>query len=346
MILGTESFPRAAYPSWRPVEQFPYVIGDFVWTGMDHLGESSIGNAQLNVPGRAPGAAGAGAPSGATAAQGPPAPGTFGAMMAGGSSSISLPFPWFNCYCGDIDLIGQAKAQWFHRRVIWGLSTLEMAVQRPLPAGRTEVISPWGWSDELRSWTWPGNEGKTLKVRVYSSGDQVRLLLNGKEVGIKPVSPDTELRAEFEVPYAPGELKAIAHLGGTPDRGTLVQDRGKAGEIAADGGSRLDPEGPERPVLRDRRGRRPGGRLVPDAVIPVSLSVSGAAELGGGGIGESEGRRELPQPASEDVPWPVPRHREANGRRRSRDGAGAGRRSDGSQHRVADQLAPAGERKV
>ena len=87
-------------------------------------------------------------------------------------------------------------------------------MQRPVPDGRTEVISRWGWSDELRSWTWPGSEGKTLKVRVYSSGDQVRLLLNGKEVGVKPVSPETELRAEFEVPYAAGELKAVAMSSG------------------------------------------------------------------------------------------------------------------------------------
>ena len=148
-------------PSWRPVEQTPYVIGDFVWTGMDHLGESSIGNAQLNCwpgtgraavaaaglgGGRARRAAGRGGVAGATgelrrrrAAAAAAAPGGgFGAMMAGGSS-ISLPFPWFNCYCGDIDLIGQPKPQWFHRRVIWGLSKLEMAVQRPVPEGRTEA---------------------------------------------------------------------------------------------------------------------------------------------------------------------------------------------------------------
>jgi beta-galactosidase len=234
VILGTESFPRAAYPSWRPVEQFPYVIGDFVWTGMDHLGESSIGNAQLNSPGRAPGG------GGASAAQGPPAPGTFGAMMAGGSSSISLPFPWFNCYCGDIDLIGQPKAQWFHRRVIWGLSALEMAVQRPVPAGRTEVVSPWGWSDELRSWTWPGNEGKTLKVRVYSSGDQVRLLLNGKEVGVKPVSPETERRpVRCHGPNRRCHVvgRQILELHSRPWDG---------GETATDSGSGLDPAGPER----------------------------------------------------------------------------------------------------
>ena len=63
MILGTESFPRQAYASWAPVEKHSFVIGDFVWTGMDHLGESSIGNAQLNTPaGRGGGGPGAGRP--------------------------------------------------------------------------------------------------------------------------------------------------------------------------------------------------------------------------------------------------------------------------------------------
>jgi beta-galactosidase len=298
VILGTESFPRAAYPSWRPVEQFPYVIGDFVWTGMDHLGESSIGNAQLNTPGRAPGggggtgaprpgaapgAAGAGAPGGATAAQAPPAPGTFGAMMAGGSSSISLPFPWFNCYCGDIDLIGQPKAQWFHRRVIWGLSKIEMAVQRPVPEGRTEAVSMWGWSDEMRSWTWPGSEGRTLKVRVYSSGDQVRLLLNGKEVGVKPVSPDTELKAEFEVPYAAGELKAIALAAGKPIAELSFKTVGKP--------ARLRLTADRASIRRDRNDLSyvtvevidQAGELVPDAVVPVSISIGGVAELAAAG---------------------------------------------------------------
>jgi beta-galactosidase len=318
VVLGTESFPRQSYLSWRPVEQSTFVIGDFVWTGMDHLGESSIGNAQLNTPagrgggpgagpgggtgtGTAPaggpgGASGSGANAGAGAGGVSPAfigpgaaqaaaaggPAGVGAMMAGGSS-ISLPFPWFNCYCGDIDLIGQAKPQWYHRRVFWGLSKLEMAIQRPVPQGRTEAVSAWGWSDEMRSWTWPGNEGKTVKVRVYSSGDQVRLLLNGSEIGVKPVSPETELKAEFEVPYAAGELKAVASLAGqqiaelsfktvgrparlrlTADRASLRRDRNDLSYVTVE-------------VLDQ------AGELVPDAVIPVSLSVSGAAELAAAG---------------------------------------------------------------
>ena len=203
-------------------------------------------------------------------------------MFAGGSS-ISLPFPWFNCYCGDIDLIGQPKPQWFHRRVIWGLSTLEMAVQRPLPEGRTEAISAWGWSDELRSWTWPGSEGRTVKVRVYTAGDEVRLLLNGKEVGTKPVSAATELKAEFDVPYAPGELKAIAFAGGRQIAELAFKTAGRPARL------RLKAD---RTVIRRSRGDLSyvtlevldgAGELVPDAVVPVRIGIGGAAELAAAG---------------------------------------------------------------
>ena len=199
VMLGTESFPRLAFASWQPVEKFPYVIGDFVWTGMDHLGESAIGNAQLDVPrqggpppanagstatqqAQATAAFGGGPPVRPQAATALPAANSPAAFFMNGSS-IRLPFPWFNCYCGDIDLIGETKPQGYYRRILWGTSKLEMAVQRPVPIGRTEAISGWGWSDELRSWTWPGYEGRIVKVRVASSGDKIQLLLNGKEIG-------------------------------------------------------------------------------------------------------------------------------------------------------------------
>ena len=293
VMVGTESFPRQSWASWRPVEKNAYVIGDFVWTGMDHLGESSIGNAQLNTPARGGGPGAASGPGGPGGAAGPGAAGAAGAAPAagapaggfggfggmGGGSTISLPFPWFNCYCGDIDLIGQPKPQWFHRRVFWGLSKLEMAVQRPVPEGRTEIISPWGWSDELRGWTWPGSEGKTVKVRVYSSGDHVRLLLNGKEIGTKAVSAETEWKAEFEVPYAAGELKAEA-----------LSNGGKIAELAfktAGKPARLRLKADRASISRSRNDLSyvtlevldQAGELVPDAVVPVAFSISGAAEL-------------------------------------------------------------------
>jgi beta-galactosidase len=43
VIVGTESFASQAFDYWMPVVDHPWVIGDFVWTGWDYLGESSIG---------------------------------------------------------------------------------------------------------------------------------------------------------------------------------------------------------------------------------------------------------------------------------------------------------------
>jgi beta-galactosidase len=245
VIAGTESFPMEAFENWQAVETKPYVIGDFVWTGMDYLGETGIGHSHLE----------------------------------GAADTFLMPFPWFNSYCGDIDLIGQKKPQSYYRDVVWGRSQLEMAVQRPLPEGKKEILSQWGWSDELRSWTWPGFEGKSLLVRVYSTGETVRLLLNGKTIDEKPVSAATKLTAEFEVPYAAGELKAVALQNGRvvasqsfstvekPAKLRLVADRSL---IRAD---RNDLAYVTVEVL-DR-----ANRLVPDATVPVSFSIAGAGEL-------------------------------------------------------------------
>jgi beta-galactosidase len=144
-------------------------------------------------------------------------------------------------------------------------------------------MSIWGWSDELRSWTWPDAEGRTVVVRVYAAGDQVRLFLNGKEVGAKPVSPDTELKAEFEVQYAPGELKAVAYSGGRQIAELAFKTAGRPARL------RLTAD---RPSIRGSRNDLAyvtvevvdsAGQLVPDAVVPVSLSVGGVAELAAAG---------------------------------------------------------------
>ena len=49
-MMGTESVPMDAYENWQQVENDPWVIGDFVWTGMDYLGETGIGHTQYLTP--------------------------------------------------------------------------------------------------------------------------------------------------------------------------------------------------------------------------------------------------------------------------------------------------------
>jgi len=272
VMMGTESFPLQAFENWQMVQKHPYIIGDFVWTGMDYLGESGIGNAQLNSP--VPWPQGEAAATG-----GSPPQGQLGGEPLANFALIFANYPWFNAYCGNIDLIGEAKPQLHYRRVLWGVSTLEMAVQRPLPEGRTELISPWGWSDELRSWTWPGHEGRAMKVRAYSSGDRVRLLLNGQEIGVKPVSAETKFKTEFDVPYAAGELKAIALADGRPIAELAFKTVGKPAKL------RLKAD--RQSIRRDRNDLAyvtlevvdQAGDVVPDATVPVAFSISGAGEL-------------------------------------------------------------------
>jgi beta-galactosidase len=245
VIMGTESYPKDFFDYWALVEKHPYVIGDFTWTAMDYLGESGIGHS----------------------------------VTGSGRDPFFMPWPWFNAWCGDIDICGFKKPQSFYRDVVWRRSQLEMAVHAPIPEGQRERVSGWGWPDESQSWNWPGQEGKPTQVAVYSRCDSVRLELNGKVVAEKPVSTATKLTAKFDVPFTPGELKAVGLIqgkavaekilrtSGAPRKLKLIVDREK---IRAD---RNDLSYVTVEVV-DADGKR-----VPNAEVPVRFSVTGAGEL-------------------------------------------------------------------
>ena len=247
VMMGTESFPHEAFENWRAVEKNSFVLGDFVWTAVDYLGESGIGHASIS--------------------------------SGDSHDSFTSPYPWFNSYCGDIDLIGNKKPQSYFRDVVWRRSKIEMAVQRPAPATWKEHISMWGWSDELRSWTWPGMDGTPLTVRVHTRAEKVTLLLNGREVGSKTLAEKDNLKAEFTVPYAPGELKAVAQQNGSEVGTIAFKTAGKAHKLV------LRPDRTSLNATRDdlsyvmAQVLDQAGNLVPDAVVPVNFAVSGAGEI-------------------------------------------------------------------
>lgn len=248
IMAGTESLAKEAFENWQQAEKNPYVIGDFIWTAMDYMGETGIGHSRLsNDP----------------------------------DSGFAKPWPWFNAYCGDIDLIGFKKPQMYYRDVIWRNSKLEMAVHAPVPDGTKEVISAWGWPEEWQNWNWKGMEGKMMDVRVFSRCPVVRLELNGKIIGQKEVNDSTKLIAEFKVPYQPGVLKAIGlekgievtskiiATTGAPKQIKLTADRA---QIKAD---RNDLSYIKIEVTDEF------GNVVPDANTQVKLSISGVGELAG-----------------------------------------------------------------
>jgi beta-galactosidase len=271
VMMGTESFPVEVAENWELVDKLSYVIGDFVWTGIDYIGESALGAAVL-APEKNPFA--------------PPPPAVVGPDAAA-VLQISLPknsafakpgFPWFNSYCGDIDLIGNKKAPSYLRDVVWDRSPLEMAVLRPLPPERKEQIMPWGFYDELRSWTWPGDEGVTVTVRVYSKTEQVNLTLNGKPIEAAKAEFPAPLVTEFAVPYAPGELKASATVHGKLVE-QVLRTTGNPSKIAL----RAD-----RTKIRASRNdlsyimaelQDDAGNPIEDGVADIHFSVKGQGEL-------------------------------------------------------------------
>ncbi|MFY0606475.1 MAG: DUF4982 domain-containing protein [Cyclobacteriaceae bacterium] len=73
------------------------------------------------------------------------------------------------------------------------------------------------WTDEpmvhlLPHWTWPGKEGKVIPVWTYSNAEEVELFLNGKSLGVN--SNQGKMNLSWDVPYVPGELKAVARTNG------------------------------------------------------------------------------------------------------------------------------------
>lgn len=225
VMMGTETVPKLAYENWSKVESLPYVIGDFVWISIDYLGEAGIGRVYY--------------------------------AEEHDILNRLYDYPWNRANCGDIDVCGFKRPQSYYRDIIWGVRDKPfIAVRRPVNDDKlkTECTTFWGWNDNLPSWDFPGYEGKTLLVDVYSPGENVKLYLNGKLAGESPLYNNEDrtvyfnqeatrvmprYAALFKVPYEPGELTAVADDGSsftlrtpgapsairlTPDRDTIDAD--------------------------------------------------------------------------------------------------------------------------
>lgn len=204
LFMATEYFPAAALENWDVTEKYPYVIGGFSWTAVDYIGEAAIGGpALLNKSVKTP-------------------KGLMSLMYFFKPES----WPVFNSHCGDLDLIGNRKAASYYQNVVWRNSPVEMLVHRPLPDDKKELRSPWGFPDELKNWTWPGQEGKKIAINVYTRSRLVKLELNGKIIAEQTV-PDSSITASFEIDYQPGTLIARGFDNGKETGSSTLSTTGK-----------------------------------------------------------------------------------------------------------------------
>jgi beta-galactosidase len=212
---------------------------------MDHLGESGIGHTKLDNE-------------------------TINGLPA---------WPCFINNSGDISILGFKKPQMFYRDVVWRNSDLEMLVHSPIPAGRKEIVSFWGWPDELKSWNWEGNEGTQLQVSVYSRCDSVKLELNGKVIGTKKVSEETKLTAQFDIPYQPGELVAVGFKEGKEVVRQALKTTGKPAQLKVSTEENTFPGVQNDLAYFNIEVLDENGLLVPNAEIPVEFEISGPCKL-------------------------------------------------------------------
>ena len=253
VIWQTESYPRDAFRNWAVVNDFPYVVGDIVWTGLDYLGESGIGR-------------------------------NYYKGEREGESWIEGGQPeWHGAPCGDVDITGWRKPISHYREMLWNLTP------NPSPKGEGSIYlcakEPNGYHGEIKttmwsvwptweSWTWPSWEGKPVEVEVYTHQPEVKLYLNDQLIGTKQVSRDTEFKAVFSVPYKAGTLRAEAggesvtmKTAGEPARLRLTPDRTV---MTADGQSLTFVT----VEVLDKQ-----GTLVPEAAIDCEATVKGAGKL-------------------------------------------------------------------
>lgn len=194
VVFATESFPLDAFDYWMGVVDNPHVIGDFVWTSYDYIGEASIG--WLGYP-----------------------------------QSKNF-FPWNLAYCGDIDVCGWKRPQSYYRDALWKKDQLSLFVKPPQPTfketnPKLESWSRWNWPDVTTNWSWKAYQDTALEVTAYASCNEVELFLNGKSLGKKPTNRSTKFLAAWQVPYTPGTLKAVGYTGGKEVASSLLQTSGE-----------------------------------------------------------------------------------------------------------------------
>jgi len=202
IVLQTESYPRDAFKNWKLASENSYIIGDFVWTAMDYLGESGIGRWYYtgDVPGE--------------------------------HYERNL-YPWHAAYCGDIDLTGQRKPISYYRELLYnGKNKLYFAVREPNPEPLQIIETRWSVWPTWECWNWPGYEGKNIQVEVYSRYPKVRLFLNNELVGENETTESQQFKAVFTLPYQEGVLKAVGIENGKEMESKTLQTAGEASNIS------------------------------------------------------------------------------------------------------------------
>lgn len=176
LILGSETFCFDAYKFWELAKKNPRLIGDFVWAGMDYLGEVMVGSWEYSEY----------------------------------AKNFDAGLGWISAGSGRIDLTGKPLGEALYTKVAFELEKGPFIAVRPIcHSEKRHSPSAWKMTNAMQSWSFRGWEGKKAHVEVYARAASVELFLNGKSVGKKRMKNDCLFH--FQVPYANGTLTVVSY---------------------------------------------------------------------------------------------------------------------------------------
>lgn len=176
LILGSETFCNDAYKFRELAKQEPRLVGDFVWAGMDYLGEVMVGSWEYA---------------------------DYAETFDGGPG-------WVSAGSGRIDLTGKPLGEALYTRVALEADNGPYIAVCPVNhTGDRHSPSAWKMTNAMPSWSWTGCEGGKANVEVYARAARVELVLNGHTVGSKTLKNDC--LARFSIPYESGTLEAVSY---------------------------------------------------------------------------------------------------------------------------------------
>lgn len=176
LILGSETFCNDAYKFREMAKSEPRLVGDFVWAGMDYLGEVMVGSWEYA---------------------------DYAETFDGGPG-------WVSAGSGRIDLTGKPLGEALYTRVALEADNGPYIAVCPVNhTGDRHSPSAWKMTNAMPSWSWTGFEGRKANVEVYARAARVELVLNGHTVGSKTLKNDC--LAKFSIPYESGTLEAVSY---------------------------------------------------------------------------------------------------------------------------------------
>lgn len=176
LILGSETFCNDAYKFRELAKQEPRLVGDFVWAGMDYLGEAMVGSWEYA---------------------------DYAETFDGGPG-------WVSAGSGRIDLTGKPLGEALYTRVALEADNGPYIAVCPVNhTGDRHSPSAWKMTNAMPSWSWTGCEERKANVEVYARAARVELVLNGHTVGSKTLKNDC--LARFSIPYESGTLEAVSY---------------------------------------------------------------------------------------------------------------------------------------